>query len=148
MKYCTQCGAQNRDEAQFCTGCGIKIAGSPPTEKSVPPSAAVSKPAEPAEAVIKFNCPACKQSLEAPGELAGNQIDCPTCQQPIIVPSLSQSVTSEVKQRHGCLAVWLGLMVIANSALSVVFFLVVSPSGIKCLPCRDGRSRCWLFAGF
>lgn len=28
---------------------------------------------------IKFKCPACSQSLEAPAEMAGQLIDCPTC---------------------------------------------------------------------
>jgi hypothetical protein len=35
---------------------------------------------------LKFNCPHCKQSLEAPEDILGQLIDCPTCNQPIKVP--------------------------------------------------------------
>jgi hypothetical protein len=39
---------------------------------------------------IKFDCPACGQTLEAPLEMAGDTIECPleTCQQPIRVPGI------------------------------------------------------------
>lgn len=83
MKYCAKCGAHNRDEAQFCTSCGTKAEVPPPLEDSVPPSADANLPAED---VIKFGCPACEQSLEAPRELAGSQIDCPTCRKQILIP--------------------------------------------------------------
>ena len=36
---------------------------------------------------FKFNCPHCQQSLEAPAEMIGQQIDCPTCNKPITLPS-------------------------------------------------------------
>ena len=35
---------------------------------------------------VKFNCPHCSQSLEAPEEMLGQLIDCPSCQKPIEVP--------------------------------------------------------------
>lgn len=35
---------------------------------------------------IRFKCPKCTQSLEAPEELAGQLIDCPTCKETIEVP--------------------------------------------------------------
>lgn len=50
---------------------------------------------------IKFNCPACKQSLEAPPDMAGQLIDCPTCKgaieipfppKPVVTPSASRPV--------------------------------------------------------
>ncbi len=35
---------------------------------------------------IRFNCPSCGQSIEAPAELASQLIDCPTCKETIEVP--------------------------------------------------------------
>lgn len=35
---------------------------------------------------IKFNCPGCKQSLEAPSDMAGQLIECPSCKRTIEVP--------------------------------------------------------------
>lgn len=35
---------------------------------------------------IKFQCPSCNQSLEAPADMRGQLIDCPSCSQPIEVP--------------------------------------------------------------
>lgn len=35
---------------------------------------------------IKLNCPHCQQSLEAPPDMAGEQIDCPACSQMLTVP--------------------------------------------------------------
>ena len=35
---------------------------------------------------IIFNCPHCKQSLEAPQEMVGQSLDCPKCQKSIQVP--------------------------------------------------------------
>ena len=29
MKFCTKCGTQLADEAQFCTGCGTPVAYAP-----------------------------------------------------------------------------------------------------------------------
>lgn len=34
---------------------------------------------------IRFNCPHCRQSLDAPGEMAGHLIECPSCKQTIKV---------------------------------------------------------------
>lgn len=39
---------------------------------------------------ITFNCPGCKQSLEAPEDMAGDIIECPTCGQQITVPQPAQ----------------------------------------------------------
>ena len=41
---------------------------------------------------IHFQCPSCKQTLDAPSELATQLIDCPTCKQTIEVPVRSQSI--------------------------------------------------------
>ena len=35
---------------------------------------------------IKFNCPQCNQSLEAPEDMAGMSLDCPACQKAITIP--------------------------------------------------------------
>ncbi|OPZ74327.1 MAG: hypothetical protein BWY82_00756 [Verrucomicrobia bacterium ADurb.Bin474] len=40
---------------------------------------------------FNFNCPHCKQSLEAPAELLGQQINCPTCNGAIQLPKPQQS---------------------------------------------------------
>lgn len=36
---------------------------------------------------FKFNCPHCKQSLEAPEEMLGQQINCPSCNGAIKLPN-------------------------------------------------------------
>ena len=40
---------------------------------------------------IKFACPQCQQSIEAPPEYAGLQINCPSCQTPLVVPAASDA---------------------------------------------------------
>lgn len=44
---------------------------------------------------IKFNCPACSQSLEAPTEMAGQLIDCPSCKKPMEIPFPRPPATGE-----------------------------------------------------
>ena len=39
---------------------------------------------------IHFDCPKCKQTLDAPEELAAQLIECPTCKETIEVPVRSQ----------------------------------------------------------
>ena len=36
---------------------------------------------------INFNCPACRQNIEAPEEMAGHVIECPACEKSIVIPS-------------------------------------------------------------
>ena len=43
---------------------------------------------------IYFECPNCKQTLDAPSELATQLIDCPICKQTIEVPVRSQIITA------------------------------------------------------
>lgn len=38
---------------------------------------------------IAFNCPECKQHLEAPAEMAGETVECPKCNQHMVVPTPS-----------------------------------------------------------
>ena len=35
---------------------------------------------------IRFNCPSCRQSLEAPPDMAGQLIDCPSCKKTLEIP--------------------------------------------------------------
>ncbi|MGD9874515.1 MAG: hypothetical protein AB7T27_09630 [Kiritimatiellia bacterium] len=35
---------------------------------------------------VNFNCPRCKQSMEAPGDMVGESIKCPACGQLITIP--------------------------------------------------------------
>lgn len=44
---------------------------------------------------IRFNCPSCSQSVEAPEELASQLIDCPTCKETIEVPLRSRPAQAE-----------------------------------------------------
>jgi hypothetical protein len=101
MKYCTSCGAKNWDSAKFCTSCGAKseaqlentvpMSGkiSPVPEHVVSPPRAAVPPdasANPNVAAISFHCTACTQPLEAPSEMADNQIECPACGKAIRIP--------------------------------------------------------------
>jgi DNA-directed RNA polymerase subunit RPC12/RpoP len=36
---------------------------------------------------ITFDCPRCKQSLEAPDDMLGQQVDCPACGHKVVIPS-------------------------------------------------------------
>jgi len=47
---------------------------------------------------IKFNCPSCKRSLEAPADMAGQLIDCPTCMESIEIPIPTRGVNTEIKR--------------------------------------------------
>ena len=38
---------------------------------------------------ISFTCPHCEQRLDAPPEMAGDQLACPTCQKQIQVPTVA-----------------------------------------------------------
>lgn len=35
---------------------------------------------------ISFDCPSCKQSLDAPADMAGEEIECPACGERIAIP--------------------------------------------------------------
>jgi hypothetical protein len=45
---------------------------------------------------IRFDCPTCNQSLEAPEELANQLIDCPTCKATIEIPARSRPLLPEI----------------------------------------------------
>jgi len=45
---------------------------------------------------LKFNCPHCNQSLEAPPEMTGQTIDCPSCSGSIRVPDTQPGLKSPI----------------------------------------------------
>lgn len=45
---------------------------------------------------INFECPSCKQPLEAPGELANELIECPSCHATIEVPTRTRQAMLDV----------------------------------------------------
>jgi len=54
---------------------------------------------------ISFTCPHCKQHLDAPPEMAGDQLACPTCQKQIRVPTAAPvKLTSQRGRLAGRLA--------------------------------------------
>ena len=92
MKYCTDCGAQNMDEAVFCTACGARqeLPPSPPpggaTASGVTAAAPAGSGMKVEEPDIFCICPRCGQHMEAPAEMAGVTIDCPKCNGRIKIP--------------------------------------------------------------
>ena len=46
---------------------------------------------------ISFNCPHCKQNLEAPGDMAGETLACPNCQKAIRIPTVAPITLSAPK---------------------------------------------------
>ncbi len=45
-RFCTQCGAQNRDDAKFCKGCGVPLPPLPNEQAAPPPEVAARSEAE------------------------------------------------------------------------------------------------------
>ena len=45
--------------------------------------------------VVRFDCPNCKQPIEAPSEMAGATAECPQCKQSIVVPLKLTKVDAE-----------------------------------------------------
>lgn len=43
---------------------------------------------------ILFDCPACKQAMEAPADMAGEKVDCPSCKREVIVTPQKESAFS------------------------------------------------------
>ena len=82
------CGAANVDKARFCGRCGAELATLPADNPRLLQSAAAKSPGEEG---IKFHCTACGQKLEAPREMAGNQVGCPTCRKMINIPILERT---------------------------------------------------------
>ena len=58
-------------------------------EEAPAPAAA---PAPRAETFVSFLCPACKQEIEAPADMAGTDAPCPACSTPLTVPSRSDTI--------------------------------------------------------
>jgi hypothetical protein len=69
--------------------------------------------AESREGTVKFNCPACDQSIEAPEDAVGQEVNCPTCQRTFTVPA---SNPTRPQHRFRFLAV-LGVLVIFTGSI-------------------------------
>lgn len=51
---------------------------------------------------ISFTCPHCKQHLEAPPEMAGEQLSCPTCRNELKIPTVAPvKLTAQPKPKGG-----------------------------------------------
>jgi hypothetical protein len=75
---------------------------------------------------ISFTCPHCKQHLEAPPEMAGEQLSCPTCKKGLKIPTtVPVKLTAQPKPMGGkILAGLVGgfiLSMLAANVTSVVF---------------------------
>ncbi len=46
-------------------------------------------------AELTFKCPGCGETLEAPEEMAGQEVACPACNQPLTIPSVTNDAESE-----------------------------------------------------
>ncbi len=44
-------------------------------------------------AFLSFFCPVCRQEIEAPADMAGQETECPACAEPINVPAVSEPGT-------------------------------------------------------
>lgn len=95
---------------------------------------------------LKFNCPHCKQSLEAPEDLLGQVFDCPSCNKKIQVPKSQmraapqtalQNVNVEVKRGanpmgiaalvlgiFACLTCWIPIIGLLSIPLSLIGLLL------------------------
>ena len=55
MPFCTNCGSQNQDAAQFCTGCGASLGGTPAVAAAQPPG--YLTPPQPTAATTSYTLP-------------------------------------------------------------------------------------------
>lgn len=77
---------------------------------------------------FKFNCPHCKQSLEAPEDMLGQQINCPACNGVITLPEAGPPSPPQSQNTRACPFCGEQILVVA----------------IKCKHCGeflDGRNR-------
>lgn len=75
---------------------------------------------------ISFTCPHCKQHLEAPPEMAGEQLSCPTCRKDLKIPTVAPvKLAAQPKPKGGkVVAGVVGgfvLAILASNVASVVF---------------------------
>jgi len=94
---------------------------------------------------LKFNCPHCKQSLEAPEDLLGQVLDCPSCNKKIQVPKSQmraapqaalQNVNVEIKRGAspmGIAALVLGILACLTCWIPVIGLLSIPLSLIGLL---------------
>src|SRR5579864_565003 len=59
MAFCTNCGAQNQDAAQFCTTCGAGLSGAPaaPGQPLAPAGPSLTPPAIPPQPSTSYGAP-------------------------------------------------------------------------------------------
>src|SRR6185295_10662696 len=84
-------------------------------------------------AEIIFDCPACKQAVQADDEWGGQQIECPICKAPMIVPQ-TQGATAQVEARS------LGKQLVnvpGETNLSAGTIQVPRPSSGRGIPIRN-----------
>lgn len=97
---------------------------------------------------IRFACPECRQSLEAPSDMAGNEIDCPTCKKRLCIPAVRPVTTSTtLKVRSpvliiGAVAAVLAVMLIVSI---VVLAAVIGGQRSSTKNAGDGSSSHGLF---
>lgn len=97
---------------------------------------------------IKFECPSCKQPLEATLNMAGQLIHCPNCQHPIEIPQPKLTWKQSLKVKTTDALKWCGIKIaetwqsgrkgkIICIETTIIFILAVS------LMLERGRVRCY-----
>jgi len=82
---------------------------------------------------ISFYCGHCGQHLDAPPEMAGEQLACPACNKPIRVPGTETNVSEQTPTARGPL-VWrvmagiVGGLIIATLAVNIFNLLFADPA--------------------
>ena len=82
---------------------------------------------------MKFNCPACSQSLEVPDEQAGDELQCPTCQRTVtattpepIIPkketTFKHDLTREARKITG--NIFAGIEALIRAIPFIIYILV------------------------
>ena len=96
MKYCTSCGAENRETARFCARCGTRSETSATVGAEVRldvqvgetvTSRAAASSGKPTLSEIVFTCPSCSKSLAVSEVAAGKTCACTDCGSSITVPT-------------------------------------------------------------
>lgn len=101
---------------------------------------------------ITFTCPHCKQHLEAPPEMAGEQLSCPTCKKELKIPTaMPVKLTTQPKPMGGkIIAGVVGgfiLAMLAANVASVVFGDPTAKEQSKAFTAMSGFVFLGLWAG-
>lgn len=99
---------------------------------------------------IKFNCPACSQSLEAPPDMAGEQIECPTCEKEITIPTLRTELSQPRPKKQIRLKKNHSLLTTPTQAPTSESKVPCKKCGAMILPttAKRNRGRCMPCAGY